>query len=208
VRFLFEKFTVATLIIAASAFLFLYVDRLNASFAASGAPFTGLELWIDAYIPFVPQFIYFYFLYYLWVLIVLPILNERESFYHAAAAFTIIQAAAITTFIVFPSFMVRPEVVGDSLAHEMVRFIYREDKGFNLVPSLHVGHSTLIALFFRAYKPKHFPWVAFGTLMISVSTVLVKQHYIIDIPIGFLFALGSFYLASPVTQWVASRAKA
>jgi membrane-associated phospholipid phosphatase len=201
-RFWLEKFAIATLLVSASAFAFIYVNKMNADLAAHGAAFTGLETWVDAYIPFIPQFVWFYFLYYLWVLAVIPVLNDRESFYHTAASFAVIQVAAVTTFILFPSFMVRPQVLGEGWSYDLVRWMYKADEGFNLIPSLHVGHSTLVALTYRAYKPKVFPIIAAGTFMISLSTVFIKQHYIIDIPVGFAFALGAFYLTAPLTSYV------
>lgn len=200
--FFLEKLAITIVVIAVSAFLFLYVNEVNAEMAAQGATFTGLETWLDAYIPFIPQFIWFYCLYYVWVLLVTPIMREREHFYHAAASFAVLQTAAIATFILFPSYMVRPEVVGNSMSHDLVRWMYEADKGFNLIPSLHVGHSTLVTLFYRTHKPKVFPIIAAGTFMIALSTVLIKQHYIIDIPVGFLMALGAFYVTAPVAQFI------
>lgn len=201
-RFWLEKIAVAALVVSASAFAFIYVNKMNAAIAAAGTPFTGLETWADAYIPFIPQFVWFYFLYYLWVLAVVPVLNDRESFYHTAAAFAVLQVAAVTTFVLFPSFMVRPEVVGDGWSYDLVRWMYKVDEGFNLIPSLHVGHSTLVALTYREHKPKVFPIIAAGTFMIALSTVFIKQHYIIDVPVGFLFGLGAYVITAPVTSYV------
>lgn len=201
-RFFLEKLIITIVVIAVSAFLFLYVNEVNADLMARGQAFTGLETWLDAYIPFIPQFIWFYCLYYVWVLLVTPIMAEREHFYHAAASFAVLQTAAIATFILFPSYMVRPQVIGNSISHDMVRWMYNADHGFNLIPSLHVGHSTLVTLFYRAHKPKVFPVVAAGTFMIALSTVIIKQHYIVDIPVGFLMALGAYYVTAPVVQLV------
>lgn len=201
-RFVFEKIIVTVVVVAVCAFLFIYVNQMNAHLAAQGAAFTGLESWLDAYIPFIPQFVWFYFLYYIWVLLVTPIMKEREHFYHAAASFAVLQTAAIATFILFPSFMQRPQVVGEGWSYDLVRWMYKADQGYNLIPSLHVGHTTLVTLFYRTHRPKAFPIVAAGTFMISLSTVFIKQHYIVDIPVGFLMALGAYYVTAPVTQLI------
>ncbi len=200
----FEKLAVATLVILFSIYSFLYVNDLNAEWASNGTPFTHLEIWLDAYIPFLPPFVVFYYLYYPWVLLTLFVVIEREHFYHAVAAFLVLQVLAVATFIGFPSHMTRPDVVGASIFHEMVRWIYSADHGYNLLPSLHVGHSVLVAAFYKVYKPRFFLPVAIGTAFISASTVFIKQHYVIDIPFGLAYSLVAFYVTMPVAQYIQS----
>ena len=198
----FEKLTIITLVILACVFSFIYVNKLNFELAEKGGRFTELHTWLDDYIPFIPTFGLAYYLYYIWVLLAVPVTKEREHFYHAVASFTTIQAAAIATYIIFPSHMSRPQVVGNGIGEHLVRWMYKADPGFNLLPSLHVGHTMLVALLYYYYKRRYFTPVAIGTALISISTVFIKQHYIVDLPFGALYALGAFYLTAPVTNWV------
>jgi membrane-associated phospholipid phosphatase len=200
-----EKLLVSAGILVSFAVLFLGLDRLIAQTGGAGAHVVNPETWIDAYIPFVPQFVFAYLLYYPWVLMPVPILRSRAEFYHAVSAFALCQLSASTIFLLFPSYMTRPAVIGDGLPYELLRDLYHLDNGCNLIPSLHVAHSMLVALFFRALRPKLFPIVAFGTVMISASTVLVKQHYFLDIPAGMALAIVAYYASVPVYHRLRNR---
>ena len=193
-----ERVTAGLLLLAIFALAFLYVDHFNARWAANGRHVTQLATRFDAYVPFVPAFVFAYLVYYPWVMLVLPILRQRAQLYRGVAAFVVIEAIAIWAFLTFPSHMERPIVLGAGLAPELVRWVYRVDPGWNLAPSLHVAHCTLVALFYRELAPRQYPWVAAGSCLIAASTVLIKQHYVVDIPFGIACAL--------VAYWATTRA--
>jgi membrane-associated phospholipid phosphatase len=200
-----EKLLVSAAILVSFAVLFLTLDRVIAQGGGLGTRSVNPETWIDAYIPFVPEFVFAYLLYYAWVVLPVPILRSRAEFYHAVSAFSVVQLVAATIFLLFPSYMTRPVVIGDGIQHELLRDLYHLDNGCNLIPSLHVAHSMLVALFFRALRPKLFPVVAFGTAMISASTVLVKQHYFLDIPAGMVLAFVAYYASVPIYHRLRNR---
>jgi membrane-associated phospholipid phosphatase len=182
-----QKLGWTLLLVSVSAFGFLYIDARNAALRIT-AQALPLETRIDAYIPFRPEFVFAYFLYYPWLLWPL-VLRRREAFLRALGCFALMQLCAGVIFVLFPSHMVRPTAIPAGVAGDLVRFIYRMDMGWNVFPSLHVGHSVLVALLFWKHgPPKLFPIVALGSALISASTVLIKQHYVVDIPAGLLLA--------------------
>lgn len=203
-----ERLIAAALLLAGGALGFMYVDRVNDGLSATGAAVTDFETALDAHIPFLAGFVFAYLAYYPFLLLPLPIVRERAHFYHAVTAFIVLELTALAVFIAVPSHMVRPEVLGPGLSNALVRWVYRVDQGWNLVPSLHVGHTVLVALFFRELAPKYFPAVALGTLLISLSTVFIKQHYVIDIPFGLFFAVGAYYATTPVRDYLQAVARA
>jgi membrane-associated phospholipid phosphatase len=181
-----QKLGWTLLLVSVSAFGFLYIDARNATLGIT-AQALPLETRIDAYIPFRAEFVFAYFLYYPWLLWPLA-LRQREVFFRALGAFALMQLFAGVIFVLFPSHMVRPTAIPAGFAGDLVRFIYRMDMGWNVFPSLHVGHSVLVALLFWKHGPKLFPIVAIGSALISASTVLIKQHYVVDIPAGLALA--------------------
>jgi membrane-associated phospholipid phosphatase len=204
-RLLFEKLAVAAAVTLACGAMFVAVEHLNADRAAAGGSYVQLETWIDGYIPFWPTFAYAYYLYYLWVLLIVPAVARRHQFYHAVAAVCLVQGISMAAYVLFPSHMVQPAVTGHALHDDLVRAMFRADKGFNVMPSLHVGHSTLVAAFYAAYRPKWFPIIATGTFLIILSTVLIKQHYFIDLPAGFALAVAAFFSTMPIARAVQRR---
>jgi membrane-associated phospholipid phosphatase len=197
-----ERLSLASLLITACGAVYMHVDRINAHLVASGARFTDIELPLDSQIPVVPVFVFAYFLYYLWILLPLLALREREHFYHTVVAFGVLQLAAVLTFILVPTYIDRPVILGDGAAERLLRWLYKTDQCSNLVPSLHVGHTVLVTMLFRSARSRWVPLITAGTLLISASTVLIKQHYLIDVPAGLLFALAAFYVTKPVAHYV------
>jgi membrane-associated phospholipid phosphatase len=184
-----ERLSVGIGLLVIFAILFLGVNQWSAQRVSEGARSFYPETAADTHIPFVPTLVFGYALYYVWIFLPVLLLRTRAQFYQVMIGFNLIQLPAILVFLLYPSQMTRPTVGGDDIASQLVRFLYRMDPGFNLLPSLHVGHSVLVALFFYTFRPKAFPWVALGTLLIVLSTVLIKQHVVLDVVSGAALAV-------------------
>jgi membrane-associated phospholipid phosphatase len=192
-----ERVAVMLALLGVSATTFVLIDHAQARLLAHSRILHLESAW-DAAIPFVPEFVFVYVAYYVWVLLPALVLNHRVQFYRAVTAFGFAQAVAITVFVIVPSSMVRPEITGGGPARDLLRLLYAIDPGFNVLPSLHVAHSALVAMYFRSVRPALFPLVAIGSLLISLSTLLIKQHWLWDVPAGLGLALVSYYVATPL----------
>ena len=58
----------------------------------------------------------------------------------------------------------------------------------NCFPSMHVGTCVLVTLPFFRRRPKVFWVFALWTLAIAVTTLTTKQHYLVDVVAGFVYA--------------------
>ena len=152
---------------------------------------------LDDKIPFVRQFVFIYVLWYplmagmaLWLL-----RRDRRAFlrygWSVAAGLTL----SIAIFFIWPSGQnLRPAALPENdLASVLLRAIYAADTNTNVLPSMHVV-GTLAAVR-AAFEPKCFDkklprWaVAALGLMINASTVLVKQHSLLDLLAGLALYL-------------------
>ena len=152
---------------------------------------------LDDAIPFVRQFVFIYVLWYplmagmaLWLLC-----RDRRAFlrygWSVAAGLTL----SIAIFFIWPSGQnLRPAALPENdLASVLLRAIYAADTNTNVLPSMHVV-GTLAAVR-AAFEPKCFDkklprWaVAALGLMINASTVLVKQHSLLDLLAGLALYL-------------------
>tara|TARA_R110002020_G_scaffold66563_17_gene175006 strand:- start:184 stop:813 length:630 start_codon:yes stop_codon:yes gene_type:complete len=119
--------------------------------------------------------------------------------------FTVFWACVATTiiinifYILFPSFYPRPDVVVNSLTDELVALSYEIDNSSNTFPSGHVAFAWLMfwgAWFSRkaretlGLKKLYLLWA----LGLSLSTLTLKMHYVIDVIGGFAVATFSFFL--------------
>lgn len=152
---------------------------------------------LDDKIPFVRQFVFIYVLWYplmagmaLWLL-----RRDRRAFlrygWSVAAGLTL----SIAIFFIWPSGQnLRPAALPENdLASVLLRAIYAADTNTNVLPSMHVV-GTLAAVR-AAFEPECFDkklprWaVAALGLMINASTVLVKQHSLLDLLAGLALYL-------------------
>ena len=94
--------------------------------------------------------------------------------------------AAIVIYLLYPTAIAfRPEALeGTDFFTRMVTFIYSIDTPTNVLPSLHVTMAAGIALGLGAAKPfnKTLPRIILWLLALSIaaSTVLIKQHSVLD----------------------------
>jgi membrane-associated phospholipid phosphatase len=164
--------------------------------ADQGHSFIRPEISLDRYIPLVPFFVWFYVLYY--PICFTPVLLVRDStaFRRIAAAFSIEFLSCFFIFYVWPSKMERPTIIGDGISHGLLRLVYSIDPGFNILPSLHVANVVLVSfLFFHYRRLRMWIIVSLAAIFVCLSTLIVKQHYILDVMGGILLAIVSYRLA-------------
>jgi membrane-associated phospholipid phosphatase len=68
------------------------------------------------------------------------------------------------------------------------------DTRYNAFPSLHVANPWMVALLCfreRGFSPRSL-LLAFVAVLISIATLLVKQHYLLDVLAGMLLAVFTF----------------
>lgn len=99
-------------------------------------------------------------------------------------------------FAVFPNgFDHRPLTFEASpLQTYLLNFIYSSDKAMNVFPSIHVYNSIVCAVALlkcKEFKGKH--WMTFlaitSAVLISLSTMFIKQHSILDVLAACILAL-------------------
>ena len=156
---------------------------------------------LDDAIPFVPFFIYFYILAFAqWGLGFITVLRSpEETTYYYVSSYFYVSLIATICFLLYPTAIERPEVTGSGLTNDLVRMIYQADlAGDNLLPSLHCADCWL-SLRVTLSNEKSPKWLKIGdfifVLGVFASVVLVKQHYVVDIPTGFLLAELGLWLA-------------
>ena len=149
-----------------------------------------LDSSIDKHIPFIPEMIIFYSIFYPFVFCTLYyiFIHNKENFRHGIIIGTISYLIADIIFICFPTIMIRPEISYsklDWLTGLLIKITYTGDNPpINCFPSIHclftfqVIYMTLL-LKNSSWKEK--TYIIYVGLLIAVSTVFVKQHYIYDI---------------------------
>ncbi len=143
---------------------------------------------LDDQIPFVRQFVLIYVLWYPLMLgtTLFLLLKDRRAFVRYARSVVLGLTACMLIFVLLPSGQnLRPaEVPGDDLTARLLRFIYAADTNTNVFPSMHVVGTlaAVIGIFDSRSASLGAKWgVAALGVLINASTVLVKQHSVLDI---------------------------
>jgi membrane-associated phospholipid phosphatase len=77
----------------------------------------------------------------------------------------------------------------------MLGLLHSADTPGNACPSVHVGMTFLAGFGFIKEKRYLFPIFMVWALLISLSTLTVKQHYFMDVLSGVVMAILFYFLA-------------
>lgn len=193
-KFLVDKIVGSTILMILYAFSYFSIQKLLIGGMPVGERMIDYETWVDGYIPWVPAAVFFYYLYYIWVFIPPILAKTREALYHVWAVYAVLLLTACITFVGFPGRIYHPSFEIDSLANWLLNVVYSTDKGYNLFPSLHAAHAFFVAGYVYANR-RAMLWVILpGSLGIIASTVLIKQHYFVDILGGLAYTIVAYYV--------------
>lgn len=164
----------------------------------------------DHITPFLSIFIYPYVYWFLFVAGTIAYLffTHRDEFYKCVAFLFIGMTICLIIFTIYPtSYNHRPDIiVADPLTKFLVDFIYTADKSQNVFPSIHVYNSIGCAIaLIKCVDFKNIPWMkifaSVSAVLITLSTMFIKQHSILDAISASLLSLVLYILVYEI-DWV------
>jgi len=140
---------------------------------------------LDARIPKVAGWVWVYsFLYYPAILGVNLVMRSAEQFTRVAMSYLLLLFLQAVCFVLFPvrtPAAWRSATPGTTWSERFLALVQRFDAPSNSFPSMHTSVAMLTALHLAgAFGPLVFLF----PLLIGVSCVLTKQHYVLDVPPG------------------------
>lgn len=189
------------------AFLVIYQSLLYLISKLTPIKTTILTSTIDSRIPFIPYFIYFYILWYVMLFIVPYLLykSDKEIFkkYFVSTFISITIAGLI--YILFPTSIVRASINGSGITNFIVKFIYLIDTPImNCFPSMHCIISFLFIFSVIGCRnlSNKYKWViSILSCLIVISTLLVKQHVVVDVISGFIISSFVYFIVCKTKIW-------
>ncbi len=148
-----------------------------------------LSLGIDERMPYWPSWVWIYsFLYYPMILYINLVVDSPREFTHLAISYILLLGFQMIVFILFPVHTPDGWRVRDSrrnLSERFLAFVQRIDGRSNSFPSMHCSVAMLTALHLL---PDLGPAIFAFPVLIGLSCLFTKQHFLIDVPVGL--ALG------------------
>jgi membrane-associated phospholipid phosphatase len=158
-----------------------------------------LKLAVDDWIPYRPGWVWIYsLLYYPAILYINFVVESPRQFTHLAISYLLLLLLQMAFFLLFP--VVTPESwrAGNGQRTWSERFlalVQRFDARSNSFPSMHTSVATLTAI--HLY-PSLGSWAWLFPMLIGLSCLFTKQHYVIDIPAGAALGWVTFRVFSLV----------
>lgn len=167
---------------------------------------------IDDKIPFCEYFIIPYLLWFLFVAVtVLYFMFYNNNCWKEYYQLIITLGIGMTLFLIislaFPNGQdLRPHLEGNSIFIKAVNWIYHTDTPTNVLPSIHVFNSLTCAGAILRNKRKHFKKstdciTVILTILIIMSTMLLKQHSVVDVMLAALMYTGCYRIIYGKELW-------
>jgi membrane-associated phospholipid phosphatase len=96
-------------------------------------------------------------------------------------------------YLIFPTYVLRPDLSGTDWATSLVRAIYSGDRAYCAFPSGHTYATMLITLFWWKWQPRLRPLWGITALIVLLSTLFTRQHYVLDVVGGIAMAFAGHY---------------
>jgi membrane-associated phospholipid phosphatase len=158
----------------------------------------------DAALPFAPAWMFAYGGVYTALLLPIFIVKDARLFRRVALAYFFVLVVSFTCFLAYPVTTrgFRPDIatLDTRVFWEWGAALnYTLDPPMNSFPSLHVGTMTLATLVALKVDRMVGAFASVIAVVIALSTMLVKQHYVADVVAGAAVALAAYNLV--VAPW-------
>ena len=190
-----HRLRVALLVGACLAFAYLAINEVSSRLTYDVDVMTK---W-DQRIPFTPEWVWIYNLNIPMPLTLIIVATKAEQLLELIGGYVAIFIVAALAFVLLP---VHADVLRPALALlpatwsvQMVGHYYTLDEVGNCLPSLHVAYSVYAGWWGLQLMPRRwgYPYAVLG-LGITLSTMLVKQHFIADV-VSALVLAAAVYIA-------------
>jgi membrane-associated phospholipid phosphatase len=183
-------------VLCAVAALTLGYQLLNKTMVGGWIPRLGIDDWV----PLWPIWVFPYLLT-LPGLLLAGISGARSmsdrTFLQFAATIAVAMLMCYACFAIIPSYVERPELAGSEYATALLRSLYAQDRPNNAFPSLHIALTVGWCFIWCNWRPSLTGLWVFITIVICLSTLLTRQHYVLDVAGGALVG----WLAQRVARW-------
>lgn len=152
---------------------------------------------LDRMIPLAPGWVIPYVGAYVFWAVGYVILARGAGWYSVMTAEVLAKLVCGACFLLLPTTNLRP-ALGNDLFSRLLGMIYAADAPTNLFPSIHCLESWICFAGLRSRQdvPRWYRRLSLGiALLICASTVLIRQHVIVDAIAGVLLAEGFLWLS-------------
>ena len=135
---------------------------------------------------FSPEFVFIYLTIYPTFLLPFLFIHQRDFFRLFSLAYITVMCICYLVYFFYPVSIDRPELSVNSFSTWVLAIVYGADRPWNCFPSMHVAMSLLASLTILEVHRIRGMLTLLLTFWIAYSTVLIKQHYVLDVVAAML----------------------
>ncbi len=144
--------------------------------------------------PLVPEYVFIYLTIYPVFLLPFLFIHQKDFFRLFSFAYINVMCVCYIVYLVYPVSIERPPLAGHSFSTWVLGIVYGADHPWNCFPSLHVAMSLLAALTILEVRRIRGILTLLLTVWIAYSTVLIKQHYVLDVVAAMVLTLAIYFI--------------
>jgi membrane-associated phospholipid phosphatase len=161
--------------------------------------------WLDHATPFLPNSVWLYLSEYFLFAAVVILCKDLANLNKYLYSFFALQTVCVAIFWIWPTTYPRGNFPLPDDLNSLTYFVFdslrKTDTPANCCPSLHVSSVYLSSFVFLDEQKKKFPFFFIWGTLIAASTMTTKQHYIIDVIVGFIMAVLMYWLFHKVVPY-------
>ncbi len=168
------------------------IGYLALNYITQFSPFVNprtIQLALDRQIPFLSIFLIPYLAMYFVESLPYFLIKEVVYLRKITRAYIAVMVITFAVFALFPIKMLRPEIIPKTFLDQGVLFIYTIDFPYNTFPSLHASLTFLAGLVIWHVHKAQGAIILLLAGLISISTLFIKQHYVMDVAGGMVLAV-------------------
>jgi membrane-associated phospholipid phosphatase len=145
-------------------------------------------------VPLTPEFVFIYLTIYPTFLLPFLFIHQKDFFRLFSFAYITVMCVCYLVYLFYPVSIDRPELVVNSFSTWVLDIVYGADRPWNCFPSLHVAMSLLAALTILEVHRIRGMLTLLLTCWIAFSTVLIKQHYVLDVVAAMVLTVTIYFV--------------
>jgi len=156
----------------------------------------ALALPIDKYIPLYPPALipylvgsFLFFAFPIWA----SLYSKRPEFEAYIISFLTATIISYIIYLTLPTYVIRPEIHSQDNFSKAIVLLYQNDYPHNAAPSGHTFYTLISFLYIRVWNPKVQGISLTIALLIIASTLLTKQHYVLDVISGLILGFIAYW---------------
>ncbi|OGY99628.1 MAG: hypothetical protein A2945_03210 [Candidatus Liptonbacteria bacterium RIFCSPLOWO2_01_FULL_52_25] len=180
--------------ILAGGYIYFLLVYFGTSYFAAGR-YATIVRWDPVwYFPTISAFTVTYMSVYFVPLFLIVVVKDTRELLRLAYLFAVVITFCGIIFLIMPLTLPRPPIEQGGILNKLLAWQYSIDRPSNMFPSIHIAVSLLVAFVAGTKKPSYRWWVLAWVLLIAMSTLFIKQHYVVDIVGGVVVALAGWHI--------------